>query len=571
MQQVATKRWEESGKPGVLSKPGPIDLRATAEPDDAIKMGIDDPVSPGIEGTHAEGRGRKRNIVDYRVFGPAFDLLEEDDEDVIVRGRGRRHSRALVPMDDLDEDGVLLPQGGRGGELLTFLPSDGIQSEKNTPIPTKPPYTGKKRGRPKKPRPEDPRSDGITDTQASFVNPTPTPTANELQKKRRQAIIEATSKVHALDWSPAPTSDKRDMNEQKRQALMQAARKVSALDLSKRAQGPMQSGPSASMKNSPSMSVKQSDIGKEITRKRSSMTATPSGSNPPTISIQHSERRATTVHDQLANEMISAPRIASPPPLSRWYPNDISRSPSTTSNSYESASSTNQDTIFPAGILRLAELPTSIKATIPKEPEYFSRHQISALIGGNPQKTICTTKPKPDAPIETKGYLAVLPNWNPQAPPKAGQHGSIMQLSSVTLDPISQTQANFPVFVARGKKQWEYCGQYVVAEIAELNAFERWMHLSDSKKLLKHWGEEIVQKKYDWAKAIFMEKCGWSEVQWKNLTHEMVTKKLESGEVPMRWMHLECVGFNTALYEALLGKKVQGVSIFIYIGPADED
>ncbi|KAF3317611.1 hypothetical protein TWF173_010379 [Orbilia oligospora] len=257
-----------------------------------------------------------------------------------------------------------------------------------------------------------------------------------------------------------------------------------------------------------------------------------------------------TTTDQLTTSLPEP----SPPPIRR------ADSSSPTSSEYESVSSESQETTFPSGQLRLADLPREIAATIPKPLEFFSRRDhISPLIGGNLRAVVVTTSAgKPNAPIQTKGYMAIQPAWNPHAPRKAGENGSMMQLSETSTDPISKTQKNFPLFVARRPHQWEYCGQYKVAEVVKLSAFENWMHLSTGgSKLLRHWGESILQKRFEWAKNIFMQNCGWNEEKWRTAAVEDIMGPILAGTVPMHWVHLQCVGFDLEFYEALLRQKVK--------------
>ncbi|KAF3226164.1 hypothetical protein TWF191_004826 [Orbilia oligospora] len=192
--------------------------------------------------------------------------------------------------------------------------------------------------------------------------------------------------------------------------------------------------------------------------------------------------------------------------------------------------------------------------------KFFSRRDhISPLIGGNIRAVVVTTSAgKPNASIQTKGYMAIQPAWNPHAPRKAGENGSMMQLSETSTDPISKTQKNFPLFVARRPHQWEYCGQYKVVEVVKLSAFENWMHLSTGgSKLLRHWGESILQKRFEWAKNMFMQNCGWSEEKWRTAAVEDIMGPILAGTVPMHWVHLQCVGFDLEFYEALLRQKVK--------------
>ncbi|EWC45486.1 hypothetical protein DRE_00885 [Drechslerella stenobrocha 248] len=234
---------------------------------------------------------------------------------------------------------------------------------------------------------------------------------------------------------------------------------------------------------------------------------------------------------------------------------------SPTSSVYESVGPlSDYETTLPAGILCLDDLPPELAATIPADPEFFSRRgHIGPLIGGSHRTQVTPVKPDPNAPIETKGYLALQPAWNPHAPKRAGQNGSVMHMVTTLLDPISKSQPHFPVFVARGRSRWEYCGQYVVAEVAELSRFQRWMHLisAEPRRLLDHWGQAIIRERYGWAKRLFTGVGGWSDEKWTEATVDMVIQAIQDGDVPMNWMHLRCVGFDRAFYDALMEAKAK--------------
>ncbi|KAF3291446.1 hypothetical protein TWF970_000659 [Orbilia oligospora] len=270
--------------------------------------------------------------------------------------------------------------------------------------------------------------------------------------------------------------------------------------------------------------------------------------------INHPIKQTPPTEEKTTDQLTTSLPEPSPPPIRK------AGSSSPTSSEYESVSSESQETTFPSGQLRLADLPREIAATIPKPLEFFSRRDhISPLIGGNLRAVVVTTSAgKPNAPIQTKGYMAIQPAWNPHAPRKAGENGSMMQLSETSTDPISKTQKNFPLFVARRPHQWEYCGQYKVAEVVKLSAFENWMHLSTGgSKLLRHWGESILQKRFEWAKNMFMQNCGWNEEKWRTAAVEDIMGPILAGTVPMHWVHLQCVGFDLEFYEALLRQKVK--------------
>ncbi|KAK6531068.1 hypothetical protein TWF281_007894 [Arthrobotrys megalospora] len=508
LRTLAQKRWEDQGGEGELGEPGPIDTSAPMEGEDMAtkpdtNVHREEPLFAEIGAANIlpEGRMRKKAKLDYSMFMPPQDVGDEDAE-----GSRRGHRKSLGDLDTRGGDKAteghasgLLPHGGDGTSDL--LP--------------KAPYSGKKRGR----RPKNFHDDSELPLASPRVNYILEP-VSDFQEERRKALIKAGSKLHGMDWS----------------------KRVPRVEDELSATPPT---------NDPA-STTDSKKGTVSYRKRVSLTPGSSQSAHHTVmnTSQQPTKEITPVEEKLFNEIDSL-IIPSTPPI-----NEFGGS-SPTSSEYESVSSANQDTTFPAGQLRLTDLPRAIADTIPKTLEYFSRRDhVAPLIGGNPKVVVATTIPKSDAPIQTKGYMAIQPAWNPHAPKKAGENGSMMQLSNTSTDPVSKTQENFPLFVARGRNQWEYCGQYTVAEVVRLNAFENWMHLSTAgSKLLNHWGEEILQKKYEWAKALFIENCGWTEEKWKIATVEDVMGPILAGKVPMHWVHLQCVGFDLGFYEALLERK----------------
>ncbi|KAF3911341.1 hypothetical protein ABW21_db0208133 [Orbilia brochopaga] len=456
MRTVAAELWKSSGKEGLPGSPKTISTPVPAGDLIGLIDGLEQSELPATPGIVLETRERKRKTVDYSIFSAGFDYDNDSDDDMNPSRRGRRRFRFkdVASSDAMDEDGV---------------PTSSLP-QSNTP------YTGKKRGRPRK---------------IVLDNPVKTSPTND------------TPMVDAHNSSQLPASSPCRQQE-RRQVFREAVKEVSLLDSSVLRQ---LAKPVAESIPQPPQSILTTDD-----NNHQSVTEN--------VRSHSLESAATTSH--------------------------------TTGNS-----SPSDATPLPAGLLRIDELPRHIAATLPADPEFFSRRDhVGPLIGGN-YRTLVTPlpNPKPEAPLVTKGYLAIQPAWNPHAPRQAGQNGSIMQLSKTSLDPISKSQASFPVFVARGSNQWEYCGQFVVAEIAELSSFERYLHLTESQNLLKYWGEEIVRKRYEWAKELFVEAGGWSEDQWMGATATTVANMIGSGSVPMHWVHLQCVGFDRVFYDALLGVK----------------
>ncbi|KAJ6259414.1 hypothetical protein Dda_6316 [Drechslerella dactyloides] len=471
MRVVAAEFWKKRGKDRQPGTPKEINNDVSARDlvdwaDGSFKSDIEQPEVPSSPGRGLETRERKRKTIDYSVFGAGFyyDSNDEDELNPSRKGRRRYRSKDAPSSDVMGEDGI----------------------PTSSSIQPKAPYSGKKRGRPRK-VPLDATasallSDDIPTLDAQSQLPASSPCQ---QQERRQVFRDAASRVSLLDSS----------------------RQLATSVIPSRTQTSQSVATFGSARYQPGVDIARAN---SLENTRSILTA---GSSP-----------ASSIYEDPA----SSPSHAAP---------------------------------FPAGTLRMTELPAQIAATIPVKSEFFSRRDhVGPLIGGN-NRTLVTPipNPKPEAPIVTRGYLAIQPAWNPHAPKKAGQNGSIMQLSGVSLDPISKTQESFPVFVARGSNQWEYCGQYAIAEVAELSSFERWLHLTESPSLLRHWGEQIVQKRYEWAKELFAKQGGWNKDQWNGATADAVAKMIENGSISMHWIHLQCVGFDWDFYNALLGAKVDSV------------
>ncbi|KAK6332234.1 hypothetical protein TWF696_002955 [Orbilia brochopaga] len=474
MRTVATELWQKKGKEGVPGPPKPI---STAMPtgnlgdwtDGIFISSFDQSELPSSPGAVWEGRERKRKAIDYSIFsaGLDHDYDSNDDLNSTRRGRRRYRSKTVASSDAMDEDGI---------------PTSSIQ-QPNAP------YSGKKRGRPKK----------IVLDAAVTASPSDDIT-----------MPDAPSQM--LASSPCRQQERRHI-------FREAVKEVALLE---------------------SPNLKQLAIRSTVQSAQQQQ--------PDSITGMNGDFREATGQGTKSNDFENtecALQTAGTSPTSSVY-EDTNSSPSSAAP-------------LPAGTLRMTELPRHIAATIPTKSEFFSRRDhIGPLIGGN-HRTLVTPIPNPksEAPIITKGYLAIQTAWNPHAPRKAGQNGSIMQLSKTSLDPISKSQETFPVFVARGSHQWEYCGQYIVAEVAELSSFERWLHLIESQNLLKHWGKEIARKRYEWAKELFVRVGGWGEEQWNAATATTVADMIERGSVPMHWVHLQCVGFDWTFYDALLRAKTE--------------
>ncbi|KAK6356116.1 hypothetical protein TWF718_000491 [Orbilia javanica] len=516
LRTLAQKRWEQQGREGELEEPDPIDTFVESESEgadmvDEMDLSISHETSYArIEAANIllEGRMRKKAKLDYS--GMFLPFKELDDE-----GRGSPHRSAVEST------------GGDNTSSQLFLGSDsGLHSL--------PKLHRKRRGRRSRkaqdaselgsevgdlPQSEDNYQGSASPDMAPLADP-----VSKIQKERRKTLIEAGNKVPETGlFKPSPGIKD----------------KVYATP------PPLANG-----------RVLHSGNGKSFTgyRKRVSLARGLCDSEDPVItsSISRPTQLMTSPDGEVIHKLSDFP---TPPPLSAKEGNDSSP----TSSDYDSIFSDDQDTTFPAGQLRLADLSPEIVASIPKPLEYFSRRDhVGPVIGGNNRVLIATTAARPNAPIQTRGYMGIQPAWNPHAPKKAGENGSIMQLSSTSTDPISKTQENFPLFVARAPHQWEYCGQYQVAKIVKLSAFENWMHLSTGgSKLLKYWGEEILQKRFEWAKNLFMQNCGWTEEKWLEATVEDIMGHIMTGTVPMHWVHLQCVGFDLVFYEALLRQKVK--------------
>ncbi|KAF3132169.1 hypothetical protein TWF594_009598 [Orbilia oligospora] len=513
---LAQKRWEEQGGEGELGEPDPIDTSAYSESEDVdmvdkMDTTVDEEGSfTGIAATNIlpEGRMRKKAKLDYSgMFMPFHELDDEDD------GKKKHGS----PVRDIS--------GDHTSSLGSGMAPDSLPKPQH-----------KRRGRP--PRKPQLTSEFISemddlsqseDTPGESVSSKGVPflvrTVN-VQKERRKALLDAGNKMPEINWLNRDPIPKSELS-----AILPPS--ISGLVL-----------PSTERNNVTGYKKRVSlapGFSQSTHRAIMNTTSHPIKQTPPT-------------EEKTTRQLTSSLPEPSPPPIRR------AGSSSPTSSEYESVSSESQETTFPSGQLRLADLPREIAATIPKPLEFFSRRDhISPLIGGNLRAVVVTTSAgKPNVPIQTKGYMAIQPAWNPHAPRKAGENGSMMQLSETSTDPISKTQKNFPLFVARRPHQWEYCGQYKVAEVVKLSAFENWMHLSTGgSKLLRHWGESILQKRFEWAKNMFMQNCGWNEEKWRTAAVEDIMGPILAGTVPMHWVHLQCVGFDLEFYEALLRQKVK--------------
>ncbi|KAK6499914.1 hypothetical protein TWF481_010270 [Arthrobotrys musiformis] len=528
LRTLAQKRWEEQGGEGQLEEPGPIDTSTHKENEDVDMLdetGVPVNHGPAFSVVGAanilpEGRMRKKAKLDYTgMFMPVQGF---DDED------GRRNYHR-TPGDI----------GGRAG--------DHSQLEQGLDSLPKPQH--KRRGRPPR-KSRDALEAGSEmgdlpkseDTPAAPASPkmeqSPDPTS--IQKERRRALIGAGNKMPGMEWLkrfPGAKDGQSSTPPVSTNGLVLPSNdNKSAAGYKKRVS--LAPGSSQSAQKMVTNTVKK-PVGQE----------TPPNNMKP-------NKQGASLHEKTSHKL--PPSLMIPSSL-LTSDHEAESSPSPSSSEYESVSSADLDTTFPAGQLRLADLPRGIVATIPKPLEHFSRSDhISPIIGGNTRSVIATVSPKMNSPFKIKGYMAIQPAWNPHAPKKAGENGSMMQLSTTSTNPISKTQENFPLFVARGAHRWEYCGQYKVAEVVAFSAFENWMHLSTGgSKLLKHWGEEILQKKYEWSKNLFMENCGWTEVKWHMATVEDIMSPILDGRVPMHWVHLQCVGFDLGLYEALLTRKVK--------------
>ncbi|KAF3941770.1 hypothetical protein ABW19_dt0203047 [Dactylella cylindrospora] len=560
MKVVTKDRWKAKGKEGSPPPPGAISTQSREQPpSEVVEMDIDE---PGLSAT-VVAEGRKRKVVNYRIpgLGPNF---EDDEEDMGVEGfpivASHRKRRLKYPGEELDDDST------------GYKPSSRHAAVTSMPMTPKLPYSGKKRGRPRKIRTPEVGMDGLAipsteDDVMRDMQPLSSPlskppisqntykpvvlSAPDAQRRRRLALIAAAKKIDDTDWSKRLTITSRESTTHKESPKTPKTRDfdknvVESNNLiSKHKVGRPRSWLPSSSPSNTLEELPRFPVGSTPSRK-------------PSLPLPI----VTTVQDQLNREMSLIRSSSSHLPSSQREPSPIlgmdeASSPSTV---YESGpSSPLHETTYPAGVLRLSGLPFAIRNLIPSNREFFSRSEhISPLIGGNPRTMVCIVKRAPTAsPITTTGYLAASPVWNPHLPKVPGDNGSIIQLGKHTLDPISNSQSDFPLFVFRDKSKWEYCGQYVVAEVAEFSPFERWMHLVDSNGGLKrYWAEEIVAKKFTWPKELLMKRCGWTEEFWnKELTVEKVMEVLEKGTVPMNWMHLRCVGWETALYEGLVAKK----------------
>ncbi|KAK6329643.1 hypothetical protein TWF730_006190 [Orbilia blumenaviensis] len=525
LRSVAQKRWEEQGGEGELEEPGPIDTSALTDGGDA-DMAAETDTTLEVEGSLTEievsnilqeGRpARKKPKLDYS--GMFMPPLEDSDED--TRKRRRR--------DSLETD-----SGGNTSNRPLLGSGD-------TPIAASP-RKYKKRGRPARKFRESPELE-FEISHSSLVNETSGGTVprgmgrtmgldKETQRERRKLLLSAGGKVHDVTMAK----------------LLQGARN-----------GAPNPSPTNGLKLPREPNPETSGYKQRVSMVSTSLYSSNAQGATTTIRRRVKVKKSSLEDDSPVDEIPPSLTVPSslviPPPS--LVPQAVNSSP--TSSEYESVSS-NNDFTFPAGQLRLSDLPRHVAATIPKPLEYFSRRDhVAPLIGGNLRAVVATTTPRPEAPIQTKGYIGIQPAWNPHAPRKAGQNGSMMQLSNTSTDAVSKTQKDFPLFVARGSNQWEYCGQYIVAEVARLSAFENWMHLSTAgSKLLKHWGEEILQRRFEWAKALFMQNCGWTEEKWNKATVEELMEPILGGRVPMHWVHLQCVGFDLGFYDALLRQKVK--------------
>ncbi|KAK6544782.1 hypothetical protein TWF694_001465 [Orbilia ellipsospora] len=524
LQKVAAKRWNEQGKEGSISTPGPIDI-SEIDSVDIVKVKLEEPAasSTGHLDVLPEGRGRKRKVVDYSIFNLGLDL--GDDEAEAEKGgmqRRRRTYGGALP-DEMDENETATPKWRRKKTTLLF---DGVSQNGSDSLP-KPPGSGKKRGRPKKIQGEHPRSDGIimTDMLSSPIN------LIGSQHTKRQDMVNAMNKLHALDWSARITSQQNDLETKQKPNQINARQNLVKKRVSMKARF---SSVEETPTNTPSLPL----LGLFKTR----------SSPEPAISFRsqsHSDNVSTV--RQLPAQLSGEAEFSSRP---------------SSGSEYKSPPCADAEKTYPARMLSLPNLPRHIAATIPSRPEYFSRQEhISPLIGGNTRSLICKiSKPKATAPIQTRGYLAIQPAWNPHAPREAGQNGSIMQLGATGVDPIATVQSNFPIFVGRGRNQWEYCGQYILAEAARLSTLERMLHLQG--KLLEHWGNEMVDKEFEWVKELVLKRTELTERNWDEMNHskkrELVIEKLQNGELPMHWIHLQCVGYDRVLYDALVEEKAKG-------------
>ncbi|KAK6515191.1 hypothetical protein TWF506_007536 [Arthrobotrys conoides] len=515
---LAQKRWEEQGGEGGLEEPDTIDESVHSESEDVDMVDkMETPIEPeasfagiGTANILPEGRSRKKAKLDYTGMFLPFQELDEEDGGEMQRGS---------PVGDIG-----------GGHTSNQQPQGSDTTLGSLPKPQH-----KRRGRPpRKSRDASeliskgglPKNEDVSAGPASPKESQLPASISNIQKERRKALIDAGNKTPHISWVRGGTEIRGELS---------AAPPLlnSGLVL-----------PSTEKKN-------VTGYKKRVSLVPASLQGTPRAvKNKPS----HPIKQGTPANEKIIH------RLASPLPIPSPSVMQGGGSGSPTSSEYESLSSENEDTTFPSGQLRLADLPREIAATIPKPLEFFSRRDhVSPLIGGNLRAVIVTTGTrKLKAPIQSKGYMAIQPAWNPHAPRRAGENGSMMQLSSTSTDPISKTQENFPLFVARGPHQWEYCGQYQVAEVVKLSAFENWMHLSTGgSKILRYWGQSILQKRFEWAKVLFMHNCGWTEEKWLEATVEDIIRPILAGTVPMHWVHLQCVGFDVGFYEALLRQKVK--------------
>ncbi|EPS43408.1 hypothetical protein H072_2652 [Dactylellina haptotyla CBS 200.50] len=532
MQQAAHSLWKRNGQEGEIVPPGLINTTEDATTDNKINVEFDQAVLPSSPGSEilTEGRGRKRKMIDYSYSVFALGLDAEDYE-AEEEKRGRRGLTLGFPSDPLDEGERVFTPKARKQEKQQPLLNEKESVQKR-------PYSGKRRGRP----PKRPQSDGLHSDDVAKGTP-------------------LTSNLPVS--SPAASQQLK-----RRRVFMNPEKQVQAIDLSERVSSAESEPPLGAPSHSPVTGPQ--DI---IHGGMDEPAGVPLDLSSIFRTFQTTPSRALISPDRSHTEVLSS---MGPPPSPRVTD---PASPGDSSSGWATVYSDDEDTTpNPAGFLQLTDLHYGIKATIPPVPEYFSRRDhISRLIGGNTRSLWCPIgKPKPNAPIQTKGYVAIQPTWNPRAPKRAGENGSIMQLGDSGLDNITPLLPEFPVFVARGRNQWEYCGQYTMNKDSHSNTEftdrEREAYLP--KRLVDYWGKQIIDKKFEWAKEVFMERGKVAERDWEEALQtqnaELATRMIEDGTIPMFWIHLQCVGFHRGLYDALVGEKVKGASVFIYIPPAEE-
>ncbi|KAF8465245.1 hypothetical protein BDZ91DRAFT_232036 [Kalaharituber pfeilii] len=133
---------------------------------------------------------------------------------------------------------------------------------------------------------------------------------------------------------------------------------------------------------------------------------------------------------------------------------------------------------------------------VPHAPEAFSRHVISAVLGGSTQNTFCQPDMRKPRQYAVPGYWCVKPALNPNLPVHPMGNAVLHVLSSE----VGRLGQDYPLFIRRGANEWLYYGTYHTEGYYYL-ARKGWIAEWDENDR-ETWASHIMEKK--WGREMMM-------------------------------------------------------------------